>query len=217
MANIKNYILDISNNPKEQDVIAYHGAALQTLEYIIEKGAFPVSEGFREIIKTGDFFFYAIKNQFPNEIFSEFHYDKETAFKESRTYAELTGKTLAFLSALDFDCSSKKMRYNAGILIDEIEEINKYPEKIMSPEYRKIFLNVFKSDIIGISYAFKESQKREGIVFGLNNKLLDYKPILRGDDFNDLKVNSLEGIPYNSISSIHPLGDIELEFLKKSE
>lgn len=185
----------------DEGCLGYHGTSIYSIEYVLKSGIFPGATG-RTMPKrpvdpeNGDLYFWKID-----------HFGDDNAFTEAKRYASHIAQRHQLVELLGLD------RANYRHIVAAMEFLSD------DPKFRKRYLNDvgLEMDPDDLEEPIAEAYQHQGVIVGISEdaarqfRIVDVGTLFRDDGWR-LEANGV-GLPFNYIRGIHPLGQLEREFL----
>lgn len=192
-----------------KECIGCHGTSMESVEFLIEHGHLP--GGKFEHIGSEErwIYFFPEESHFP-DVPKEKKFRKIDALKEAAGYADAIAKSHFLLKTLGLDIENEEFECVArGLATDNPNDIN-------DPDAEYNFFIKMGIDKKQLKKTVKEARKRKGVVLGFSEKLLEGHLVMPGDSGeNDLRISVPEGLKFEYLSGLEPMGDEEWEYFEK--
>jgi len=184
---------------KSEDIHAWHGTSIEAISYLAKHGRLPVGGLYEDTL------YYATNKSM--HIGAQDH---------ASMYANDLAKEYFVLNQLPFEVKNRQLF--SGIF--DNKNYDDETRKLVENDLRKfieeeVIPNNFNEDIFRI--LVREANKRNGAIISLSKRITqDYEEHM-GDDmeFEDMCIQTKDGLPIQYITGIVPLGPTEREELEK--
>ena len=203
------------------DIMAYHGTSLEAINELIKTGKLPSGKTDGGI---GYLYFFRLDHPVPKEWLNG-ETEQENIMGGAKMYAkDLAHETSMcrilgldinqdhdFLSAMERIFWQYQNRINVG-RSSELEE--KYLRENDENDILAKYIDQY--GFPAIKAAFDESFQRQGIIIGINQKILAHDVQSAYEELNDegWRANLPDGLPLEYISGLEPVGQPEYEYFE---
>ncbi len=190
-----------------ENCIGYHGTSTEAINYLLKNGYLAGRRDCeakdKNLPQKGDFYFMPIREHL--SAFQEFKREEDKdPIKYAENYAHFISAGDYFLTNLNLDITNQEyISFSRRFLFDD------------DPEAEEFFLSKGFSKQLLDSVA-REAQKRKGVIIGIHKNALDKHVPTYGDGGDDLRFSlPSEGLSYEYLSGIEPLGQEEWDYFIK--
>ena len=202
MERIKHIVQLFEMGLNSEDCIGYHGTSLESVNHMVNNG---VLLG-RLYDTSRAVYFFPFKSKFQNHPLVDTFPGEHDILERTSKYARQNAESHYFIRVLDLDIEKKEDLIESFMLSDRNYSMNEILKKHPKLGFRR-------SNLLKI---IRESEKRKGFILGLNSKVLQSFIIENGDEKEgDLKIICSNGLSYEYLSGIEPLGQEEWNYFVK--
>jgi hypothetical protein len=227
------YVLEIADRDLSSPSLAgYHGTGIASLKLLIETGKLfgrPLKGNMADshgIGNKGDLHFYPRAAGFPKD-FNQYHLGRslgnlteKKSIEYATDYARDASERDIFMELAGLDQSIQEHRdlfyeFSSGKDVEAgVNLAYDNPEAFKDVLDIAEKLKLSRNNLIDIlKRVQEETLSRKGLIFGLDQKLLDKYKIKSGDEGDDLFINCPDGLDYKDVCGLRALGKTEKEFL----
>ncbi len=190
-----------------ENCIGYHGTSVEAINYLLKNGCLPGRRDSetenKSLPQKGDFYFMPIREHLLG--LQEFKREEtQDPTKYAENYAHFISAGDYFLTNLNLDIENQEyISFSRRFLFDD------------DPEAEEFFLSKGFSKQL-LDSAAREAKKRKGVIIGIHKNALDKYVPKYGDGGDDLRFSlPSEGLSYEYLSGIEPLGQEEWDYFIK--